>query len=399
MRILYYSGHPNLNLSSPSGYGTHMREMINAFSKLGHTVDTCIIGGEKLLSLQINIAKPKGLKLIAKKTIPNLVWQTIKDHQLIKKDRQSEKILEEKIMSFKPDLIYERGFYMLTSCVSIAHKHNIKHVLEINSPYNEEKLKFEGRSLYLNKAAKLELYNLFKTDMVVVVSSALKNYFDKKLKFTYNKIFITPNAVDFEKIKVNENEVQSIKTKYNLDDKFIIGFVGSILPHHGVESLIKAYMQLLKYFNTQKFSLFIVGDGETLPTLKQMTMQYRIEEHVVFTGNIPHSEVFNYIQLFDVAVMAKTNWYGSPVKIFEYAALKKPVIAPNVGPVRDVMQNNIDGLLIDNETELLSALEKYIQNAQLRNELSTNFYNKCKSNHQWVNNAALVLDEVEKLRK
>ncbi|MEY3398003.1 MAG: hypothetical protein RL220_597, partial [Bacteroidota bacterium] len=47
MKILYYSPHPNLNLATPSGPGTHMREVIEALESQGHTVVRFIAGGEE----------------------------------------------------------------------------------------------------------------------------------------------------------------------------------------------------------------------------------------------------------------------------------------------------------------------------------------------------------------
>ena len=69
MKILYYSPHPHLNLSDPSGYGTHMREIINAFQENGHTVETLIIGGEER-SQSSSEVKPSKVKMFLKSVIP-----------------------------------------------------------------------------------------------------------------------------------------------------------------------------------------------------------------------------------------------------------------------------------------------------------------------------------------
>ena len=79
MKILYYSPNPNLNLSDPAGYGTHMREMIKAFRALGHEVEVQIMGGtEPKPSVA---AKPSLLKRFAKVVIPSRRWQTLKDQR------------------------------------------------------------------------------------------------------------------------------------------------------------------------------------------------------------------------------------------------------------------------------------------------------------------------------
>lgn len=91
--------------------------------------------------------------------------------------------------------------------------------------------------------------------------------------------------------------------------------------------------------------------------------------------------------------MAKSNWYGSPVKIFEYGLLKKPIIAPNNIPVRDVMVNIQDAILIqENETELKNAICNLLENETLAESLAINFYKKVMENYKWKNAAEKIIE-------
>jgi len=156
MKILYYSPHPHLNLMSPSGYGTHMREMINAFKVIGHKVLPVIIGGTELNNTKMAIPKPSFIKKLLKSIIPALIWESAKDVLLIRNDMQAKKLLEQKVKAFQPDLIYERSSYLQSSGVEVANKYNIEHILEINAPYTEERIKLQGYSLFIKKAEKIE---------------------------------------------------------------------------------------------------------------------------------------------------------------------------------------------------------------------------------------------------
>jgi glycosyltransferase involved in cell wall biosynthesis len=78
-----------------------------------------------------------------------------------------------------------------------------------------------------------------------------------------------------------------------------------------------------------------------------------VNNKVVFTGSIHHSQVFGCIGLMDVTIMAKSNWYGSPIKIFEYGMMGKPIIAPDNIPVNDIMINGMTGLLIQPDVDHL----------------------------------------------
>jgi glycosyltransferase involved in cell wall biosynthesis len=87
----------------------------------------------------------------------------------------------------------------------------------------------------------------------------------------------------------------------------VIGFVGSIFPYHGVDVLIRCFASIVQD-SQQDLCLLIVGDGETLPALKDLAEQLKMRDQILFTGNIPHHRVMPYIQAMDICVMAKSNW-------------------------------------------------------------------------------------------
>jgi glycosyltransferase involved in cell wall biosynthesis len=386
MKILYYSAHPNLNLTNTAGYGTHMREMINAFRELGHKVLPVIIGGTKINSI---VSPNNKIRSLVKKIMPKILWETIKDIKLLKIDNLAEKRLEKEIKDFKPDLIYERAAYMQTSGVNIAKKLNIRHVMEFNSPYVEERQVFSGKSLLLNKGNEKEAKQLNLTDKVIVVSTPLKKYFINKHLISEKKIIVTPNAININYINTNENKVEELKEKLKLKNKIVIGFVGSIVKWHGVDLLVKAFGKLTE--DHPEIKLLIVGDGEPMKELKTLAEPFK--EQTIFTGYIPHSDVSSYIRLMNITVMAKSNWYGSPIKIFEYGAFGKAIIASDLDPISEVMEDGKDGLLIDiNVNELKEKMSILIADINLRKRLGQNFKTKIFEKYQWKNNVKRVLE-------
>jgi glycosyltransferase involved in cell wall biosynthesis len=366
--------------------------MIHAFKELGHEVETCIMGGEELNSIDINI-ESSSIKRTIKKLIPAFLWQTLKDFQLRKHDNYSAKVLQAKVDDFKPDLIYERGFYLMKSGTETAAKYGIKHVLEINGPILQEKKELEGRSAYFKKAKSIELGKLLSTDKIVVVSSALRDHFSVQFPETQGKYIITPNAIRMDNFRHSESGANRIKEELDLEDGITIGFVGSILPHHGVDILINAFKRVI--YNHPDVNLLIVGDGETKEELVALAREKLAVHSFVFTGNVPSDEVQNYISAMDICVMPKSNWYGSPVKIFEYGAMGKPIIAPDRIPLHDVMVDGEDGIFTNEsskETEL--AINKLLSNAELRERLAMNFKKKVASEHLWTHRAKTVIDNL-----
>ena len=211
MKILYYSGHPHLNLSANTGYGTHMREIIKGFENQGHEVRTLIIGGESTKSFINSTTSTPSFRQKVKRFIPNIIWETIKDIQLLKKDKASLLDLDQVIQEFKPDFIYERGYYLLKSGLITSLKYNTPHILELNAPYVEERVKFSGKSLLLSKAKKIEKFQLKKATSIVVVSTALKSYFNQVIQNIDTKILVTPNAINPNKINLDNEQQKIIK--------------------------------------------------------------------------------------------------------------------------------------------------------------------------------------------
>jgi glycosyltransferase involved in cell wall biosynthesis len=393
MRILYYSPHPQLNLSDKTGYGTHMREMIGAFEHAGHEVLPVIMGGlERNESGQANIQNPSVLKRILKVVVPKYVWRTLKDRRLLQFDIKAESELQKKVESFKPHLIYERAYYLQVSGVNVANRNKITHFLEVNAPYIDETFEFEKSSSYYSKLAlKNEELQLSLSDKVFVVSSALKDYFIKKYKnLPPDKIIITPNCVNLEKVKINRQTKITVSEKYSLQNHTVIGFVGSIFPYHGVDVLIEAFNEVYK--KNKNVKLMIVGDGLILEELKTLSKNLEASGNIIFTGNVPYSEVFSYIDLMDVTVLATTEWYCSPIKLFEYGALGKAIVAPDTPSVRDVIEDGKDGLLIKNSRGfLVKALTKLIENKEARLEMGSSFKKKIENKYTWIKNAEFVL--------
>ena len=388
MKILYYSPNPHLGLHDPSGYGTHMREMIRAMEELGHEVIPFIVGGQ-----QVDSAAKIGAERtrLLKRFIPKYIWSSLRDRQLLKKDRLLKKQLIDLIKKEKPDLIYERGSHLQLSGVRAAMQLHIRHVVEVNAPLAEEKVLFGGGSWFDKKAHKSEKQLLEGTSRVLVVSSALRDYFIKRHSLDESRFAVIPNAVQKPDVVLDPEGIDTVRLRYNLVDKTVIGFVGSIFPWHGVDLMIKAFAEVALAFPNAV--LLIVGDGVVLPELKQLAIKLDLADRIHFTGNVPHLRVTDHIACMDICVMAKSNWYGSPVKIFEYGVLGKAIVAPNTEPVAEVMEHGKDGLLVTpTSAEIKSAITLFLEQAEARSRMGMSFQTKVKRNHTWRINAMRSLE-------
>ncbi len=122
---------------------------------------------------------------------------------------------------------------------------------------------------------------------------------------------------------------------------------------------------------------------------------------MTFAGGVAHQDVPQYLAAMDVAVApypALEDFYYSPIKLYEYMAAGRAVVASRVGQVAETIEDGVNGLLFDpgDRTGLINCLRRLQKDMALRNELGRRASATC-SDHTWDRNAARVLDWVEPL--
>jgi len=380
MKILYYSFHPQLSMNASIGYGTHMREIIAAWRRMGIEVSTCIAGDVTGTEYRSQETAQGGRFRNIKNLIPKFLWESIRDLSLIRFDSNQERILDEQIKKVQPDVIYERVAYLQNSGIKMARKHGIRHVAEINAPYPQERIAFSGKSFFVSAAKNIEREILVRSDGISVVSSALKQYLINILPDSESKILVVPNAVNPINMDFSDEKITELKQSYGIEKELVVGFVGSMFPYHGVDVLIKAFAKIPDELQVR---LLIIGDGAILHELKALARSLGVFQKLIFTGSLPHREVYANIHIMDICCMPKSNWYGSPVKIFEYALMRKPVIAPNEIPMHDVMGPD-DGELVEPDVDdFYQVLLKLIEDGERRNLIAENWHRKVMEEYTW----------------
>ncbi len=392
MRILYFSPHPTHDIASEVGYSTHQRETILAFRVLGHEVLPVIMGGTT--KEEKKVFQQQGLKFrikeAMKKAMPDVFYNGLKDYGIRRFDQLAAQKLEEGIRAFQPDLVYERSEYMQDSGVRVCRALGVKHYLEVNAPFIEEMRHWEGPSVLHPLGHRIEKRKIKEATRVFAVSSVLRDFLVDEYDADPEKLAVIPNCINPDGVKVEPEKAAAIAAQYGLNGKRVVGFVGSFFPHHGLDDLIAAFARVEHDF--PEAVLMIVGGGMNEEELRRQAVQQLGEGRVIFAGRVPHHEVYNYITHMDIAVMPRSNWYGSPMKIFEYGILAKAVVAPDNGPVKDAMVHGEDGILIQPGKEALAdALRLLLADKALCERLGAHFEAKIRERFVWTKQAEYIL--------
>jgi glycosyltransferase involved in cell wall biosynthesis len=389
MKILFYSPHPTLYLEASTGYGSHMRGMIKGFQEEGHTVEILVMG--KAPSSFVTNHYSFDLKSLAKLFIPKILWRTFKEIQQIRFDKHAANELQFTIDSFHPDIVYERSAWMSNGSVDVLTNFNIKHIIEINAPFEEEVKAFEKASSFIGVIGKKKLKSLLQSaDLVLPVTSSLQTYLIEHYQLSASKCAVVPNAIEKNEIQINESRVVEINKKYSLSEVTVLGFVGSIFPYHGVDRLIRGVSKL-KHTDV---AILIVGDGHLIPELKKLANDLGISSRVHFVGSVPKEDIYNYFSAMDILTLPNTEWYCSPVKLFEYGALGKTILAVNEIGVSDVMSIEEGVLFENNDVAFQEALLASLKDVEEHQKKALKFQQKILQKHTWRANAHKVIQQI-----
>lgn len=227
--------------------------------------------------------------------------------------------------------------------------------------------------------------------VIAVVSSTLRDDLMNRYGVAKEKIVLTPNAADPAAF-VPDAAVSLPSSVRVPADSRVVGFVGSFAPWHGVDLLVRAFSRIAK--SHDRAYLLLVGDGPTRSQVERDVAALGLGDRVGFTGQLPANQLPGVVARFDVAVMPDSNDYGSPMKIFEYMAMAKPVVAPRYQPILDVLENGESALLFPPRSleGLAGALQRLADDREFAGALGRRGRELIESRHNWRANAAAVLD-------
>lgn len=365
--------------------GVHINGIVNALRRLGNNVD--------IISPLSGIKKSNTNKKIAKisKLLPEIFFEMMEMFYNI----IAAKKIKNSLKSIKYNLIYERyAFFAWTGMIFAGH-FDIPFLLEVNFTTYTPIIRKRSKVL-LHFARYIEKKVFKKADAIFVVSSFLKNQLTD-MGVSENRIYFTPNAVD-EKVFSIDNDTSAIKDKYNLKEKIVIGYVGGFYYWHGLDLLLSA----IKIIERKRNNLFLllIGEGPEKERLKELYKEIELTSELNFPGMIEYEKLPYYIKAMDICVLPDFNDYGSPVKIFEYMAMGKPVVAPRLGPLEDVINDGENGLLFEqgNTDKLAGCIEKILSDSILYSKISNNAKSTIMRQHLWKHNVEKILKAYSNLK-
>lgn len=287
--------------------------------------------------------------------------------------------LRKVIAEFKPDLVH-------------AHYATSYGLLGVRSRFHPLIISVWGSDIFdfpkaswLNK--RLVIYNLKRADRIFSTSHIMKA---EILKYVNREVEVTPFGTDVS--------VFSQKTAPALpgtENAKVIGLVKSMEDKYGISVLIHAFALVKKEF-AEPLKLLLAGSGSKLETYRSLAKELKLENDVIFTGQVPADEVAMYHNRFDIfASVSVLDSESFGVSLVEAMACERPAVVSSVGGLKEVAVDGETAIFVppNDPEKTAAALLKLLRDPALAKKMGEAGRARVLALYDWKKN----LDAVELL--
>lgn len=374
MKILYH--HRTL---ADGAEGVHIDSMVTAFRELGHEVR--VTG----LTASDGATGRRGLVQALRRALPQVLFELasfgvdIPDYFDVRRH----------LRQFRPDFVYKRHGRNDVGALLAARAAGVPLVLEVNCLFTGPQYEdFEPLRLRRFTSA-LEKRALRMAQAVLSVSTPLARQI---AALAGVEALVVPNGADPWRFDPSQAAPGAVRARYGFGDAVVLGWAGVIREWHGLDLLLDALAEL------PGLRLLIVGDGPARSAFEAGARRRGVLDRLTVTGRIPFEEMRDHIAAMDIAVVAADRTgVASPMKLLEYMAMGRPVVAPDIENLRDVLTDGANGLLFadGDRASLAQALRTLVTDAGLRQRLGDAARRTVLEQRNWRRIAEQVVSMVQ----
>lgn len=299
-----------------------------------------------------------------------------------------------------PDLIYQRQGGFILAGLALSRILGVPFVLEYNSSdYKRAKQWKERGYSFPHLLRWVESVNTRGADRVVVVSQALRDDLLAR-GVESGRILLQPNGVNPERFDPKISGSEARKALGIPPDAVVVGFCGTFMAYQGLDVLLKA-AAFFKGAGAAKLRFLLIGGGGVERDLRAAVKERGLSGIVTLAGVVPFREVPRYLAACDILVSpdrlpdqrTATHSYRSPIKLFEYMAMGKAVVASRLGQAANILKNEEDALLVPpgDPDVLAQAIRRLIEDPAMRERLGKAAREKVVERHTWTGNVARIV--------
>lgn len=263
------------------------------------------------------------------------------------------------IREFRPNVIVGFGILGTYLAMKLAKRNNIPFIYYLIDVLHML-IPFKPFQLIARMIEKKILKN---ADAVISLNSKLKDYL-LTMGAESGRTHVVTAGVDFGRFKTNLDG-DDVRMEYSIaKDDFVLFFMGRLDPVTGLKEAILEFARVKGDYSKLKF--LIVGDGELYPELIRIRRQYNMESCVILTGKQPYERIPEFVAAADVCLLPfqlnDITREVVPIKMYEYMASGRPVVATSLPGVRQEMGDDKGIIYVDSPSEVVRKAVELLDN-------------------------------------
>lgn len=378
MRIVYVSADRGISVFGQKGASVHIQEMIRAFSRLGHDV--------RCIAARAGDAPERGPRVEEVPPTATGATRAEKERAAMAQAVAIESRLVSLHRDWPFDLIYERySLWSAAGCRASARL-GVPVVTEINAPLVLEQSAF--RSLVCEDEARAIEAEVLETSTALAAVSRQVGDYLTGAGASPARVHVIGNAVDTGHFRPGVSPAR-------LDipeGAFVVGFTGSLKMWHGLDTLMEAFRTFRAA--EPKAHLLICGDGPKRGWLDGFVAGAGLQASVTMAGWVDHADLPSLIARMDIATApypASDAHYFSPLKLYEYLAMGRPVVASDIGQTADLLTGSEAACLLPpGDAGALARTLIELAGDPRRRETMARAAAREGARHDWTRNASIV---------
>ncbi len=224
------------------------------------------------------------------------------------------------------DVVYERLSLWSIAGLQYARDRGVPLIVEVNAPLSKQQREY--RDLEFPDAAEaIERTVLAGADRILVTAEALIDYVHER-GASRRKVRVLPCGV------ARRMFTDPAKRRPVDPNHFVLGFLGSLKPWHGIDVLLDAFTALRE--RSRAYHLLVVGDGPLRAYIELVARERGLGGAIELAGAVGHDRVPEYLARMDAGLAPYPPldpFYFSPLKVWEYAAAGVPIVASASGEI------------------------------------------------------------------
>jgi glycosyltransferase involved in cell wall biosynthesis len=283
-------------------------------------------------------------------------------------------------------VLYERYAFFLFLSTWLAKRRGMTVLLEVNEVAGVPR----ARGLVMEGLARrLERNTFRRADAVLAVSSFLADEVARR-GARDGRVHVIPNAVDA--VGAGAQDRARTRAALGLGTNTVIGFLGWFDRWDRLDLLVDVFATLHRA--RPETHLLLVGDGPVAADVRAEVGRRGLQQAVTLTGPVPRRDVARHLAAMDIGVLPASNAFGSPIALFEMMAAGRAVVAPDLAPIRDVVEHGVTGWIVPHADPdaLRAALDHLAGSASLRDRLGVAGQALVAAEHTWAANARRIAE-------